>query len=197
MSSPGSVTALVEQLKAGNHEAAQRLWEPYYPRLVALARRRLQNTQRRAADEEDVALSAFASFCRGAEQGRFPRLHDRDNLWGLLVVLTARKAADLAQHNARQKRGGGKVRGDSVADGPEPGPGMDAFPDSDPTPDEAAVLVEEFEKLLAKLTDPELRQIALWKMEGYTHEEVAQRIGRAPVTVNRGLALIRKIFSRG
>src|SRR5262249_36398416 len=63
---------------------------------------------RRAADEEDVALSALASFCRGAEQGRFPRLEDRDDLWALLVVIAARKAVDLRQREGRQKRGGGR-----------------------------------------------------------------------------------------
>jgi hypothetical protein len=51
----------------------------------------------------------------------------------VLVVITVRKAADLARHNARQKRGGGRVRGDSVADGSLPGPGLDAFAGADPT----------------------------------------------------------------
>ena len=65
-----------------------------------------------AADEEDVALSAFDSFCRGAQRGRFPQLDDRDNLWRLLVVITSRKAVDLAQHEGppevrrRRARGG-------------------------------------------------------------------------------------------
>jgi hypothetical protein len=62
----------------------------------------LRATSRRVADEEDVALSAFDSFCAGAERGRFPDLKDRDNLWALLVTITARKAADLAQHNQAQ-----------------------------------------------------------------------------------------------
>ena len=52
---------------------------------------RSYSTCRRAADEEDVALSAFDSFCRGAEQGRFPQLDGRDDLWHLLVVITVRK----------------------------------------------------------------------------------------------------------
>ena len=198
MSSVGSITGLVEQLKAGNRDAAERLWERYYPRLVGLARRRLQNTQRRVADEEDVALSAFDSFCRGAEQGRFPRLSDRDNLWELLVVITARKATDLANHNARGKRGGGRVRGDSVAAGESSaGPGMDAFPADDPTPDVAAQLAEEFERLLDRLADrPDLRQIAMRKMEGHTNAEVAAELGCAEVTVERRLSLIRKLFAR-
>ena len=135
--SPGSVTALIEHLRAGNHEAAQPLWERYYPRLVGLARERLRGTPRRAADEEDVALSAFDSFCRGVEQGRFPDLKDRDGLWALLVLITVRKAADLVQYNRRDRRGGGRVRGDSALAGPDGDTGADGLARieaGDPTP---------------------------------------------------------------
>src|ERR687886_50259 len=94
----GSVTRWLGRLQAGDPAAAQQLWERYFPRLVGLARQRLRGAPRRAADEEDVALSAFDSFCRGVARGRFPQLHDRNNLWGLLVLITARKALNLAQH---------------------------------------------------------------------------------------------------
>ena len=80
LSSPGSVTGLLERLKSGDHEAARLLWQRYFPRLVALARKNLQSAPRRVADEEDAALSAFDSFCRRAEQGQFPDLKDRDGL---------------------------------------------------------------------------------------------------------------------
>src|SRR5207253_6336257 len=89
----------------------QRLWERYFRRLVGLARRKLQDTPRGAADEEDVALSAFDCFCRGAARGLFPQLADRDNLWRLLVTLTARKALQLTRRQPRPKRGGA-VRGE-------------------------------------------------------------------------------------
>ena len=97
----GSVTRWLHELVAGDQAAAQELWNRYFQRLVGLARSKLRGAPRRAADEEDVALSAFDSFCRGAEQGRFPRLDDRDNLWRLLVVITERKACDLVQHEGR------------------------------------------------------------------------------------------------
>src|SRR5262245_51966189 len=100
MSSAGSVTGWLGDLQAGSPEAAQQLWQRYYGRLVGLARLKLRGAARRLADEEDIALSAFDSFCRGAEQGRFPRLDDRDNLWHLLVTLTSRKATNLLRHEA-------------------------------------------------------------------------------------------------
>src|SRR5947209_18345668 len=112
MSSPGSVTRWIGQLKAGDHAAAQELWERYSLRLIRLARKKLQGVRRRVADEEDVALSAFDSFCRGAERGRFAQLRDRNNLWPLLVLITARKAFDLGKYQRQKKRRDDLVRGE-------------------------------------------------------------------------------------
>jgi RNA polymerase sigma factor (sigma-70 family) len=192
-----SLTVLVAQLISGNTSAAQPLWESCYPSLVRLARKHLRGVPRRAADEEDVALSALNSFCRGARNGRFPRLDDRDALWGLLVTITVRKAADLANHARRLKRGGGAVRGDSVVTSASSSdPGMDAFASRAATPALAAELAEEFERLLGLLAGhPQLREIALWKMEGQTNAEVAERLGCSAATVERRLSLIRKILA--
>jgi DNA-directed RNA polymerase specialized sigma24 family protein len=196
-SAPGSITALVERVKAGDHEAARLLWQRYFPRLVGLARKRLQAAPRRVADEEDAALSAFDSFCRRAEQGRFPDLKDRDGLWDLLVVLTARKAADLIKHERRQRRGGGQVHGDSafgpVGGSSSPG-GIDDLEGCEPTPEEAAILAEEVENLLGRLRDPVLRQVAVWKLEGHTNAEIAERQGCSLPTVERRLAIIRRLL---
>jgi DNA-directed RNA polymerase specialized sigma24 family protein len=110
MSSSGSVSDWLAQLAQGDREAVAQLWRRYYPQLVRLALHRLQGAPALRDQAEDVALSAFDSFCRGAEQGRFPDLFDRDDLWRLLVVITARKAATLVRREHRQKRGGGRVQ---------------------------------------------------------------------------------------
>src|SRR5262249_42474905 len=147
----GSVTRWLHELQAGEQAAAQELWNRYFRRLVGLARHKLQGAPRRAADEEDVALSAFDSFCRGVEQGRFPRLDDRDNLWRLLVVITERKACDLVQHEHRQKRGGGNVCGESgladTLDFSEEGAGIDQLASREPTPEMAAQVADECRRL--------------------------------------------------
>src|SRR5262245_41745629 len=109
MTSDGSVSQWIGLLKEGDRAAAQPLWEAYFQRLVALARAQLRNTPRRAADEEDIALSAFDSFCGRAEKGRFPRLEDRNDLWQVLSVITVRKAIDAMRREGRQARGGGRV----------------------------------------------------------------------------------------
>jgi DNA-directed RNA polymerase specialized sigma24 family protein len=191
VSSAGSVTHWVRLLKAGDAAAAQGIWERYFAQLVRLAHRRLQGTTRAANSAEDVALSAFDSFCRGAGNGRFPQLRDRNDLWQLLVLITARKALDVVQHERRQKR----YR-------PVP-PDADAAPDleqilgREPTPEFAAQVAEECQALLTSLGTSELQAVAVWKMEGYTNEEIAAKLGCVPRTVERKLRVIRSIWSQG
>jgi DNA-directed RNA polymerase specialized sigma24 family protein len=193
LSSEGSITCWLSLLKGGDANAAQVLWERYFRRLVALARARLQGTPRRAADEEDVALAAFENFCRGVQEGRFPRLADRDDLWQVLVMLTARQSNRLRQQEARQKRGGGKVQPEADLHG-EDAHRLAEVIGPEPTPEFAAEVVEEYRRLLDKLGDAELCSVAVWKMEGYTLEEIAARLGRSLRTVERKVQLIRKLW---
>lgn len=198
MSPGGEVTAWLRQLKGGDSVAAQNLWQGYFHRLVGLARKKLGDLPRRAVDEEDVALSAFDSFCRGAEQGRFPRLDDRDDLWQILMLLTARKAADLRQRETRLKRGGGQVRGESALLGSgeddEATRAIDQIIGPEPTPEFAAQVAEQCRLLLDALGDEKLRSLALWKMEGSTNEEAATKLGCSLATVERKLRLIRNTW---
>ena len=102
----GSVSGWVQQIIAGDKGVpVEELWERYFHRLVSLASSNLGALPRRVADEEDVALSAFNSFCNGAVGGRFPQLDDRGNLWRLLVTITARKVYQLKLSYGRQKLG--------------------------------------------------------------------------------------------
>ena len=193
MATDGSVSRWIELLKDGDYAAAQPLWERYFDRLVGLARTKLAAGRRRAADEEDVSLAAFDSFCRGAAAGRFPRLADRDDLWRLLVTLTARKAFDQMRDERRLKRGGGAVLGQSALDAVRAGDvaAFERFVGSDPTPESAAMVAEEYRRLLAQLKTDELRTIAIWKMEGYTNDEIAGRLDCATTTIERKLQRIR------
>jgi DNA-directed RNA polymerase specialized sigma24 family protein len=198
MSATGSVSYWIGRLKEGERAAVQRLWEGYFRRLVGLVRAKLRSAPRSLpADAEDVALSAFDSFCRAAEQGRFPRLQDRDDLWQVLVLIAVRKAANLVKHEHCQKRGGGKVVHASALPGGDEGDGP-LFADligRGPDPILDAEVAEECRRLLGLLDDPELKQVALWKMEGDTHAEIAARLGCRPRTVEQMVKLIRRTWA--
>ena len=197
MPSPDSVTRWIELLQAGDHAAVRPLWERYFGQLVLRARAALRGKANLGADAEDVALSAFDSFCRAAQQGRFPNLADRHDLWRLLVVFTARKSSRLLRDASRHKRGGGKVK--TEADLPDPEgaddeEGLAQVVGREPTPEFAAQVAEECQRLFDKLPDEGLRAIALWQMEGRTVDEIAARAGRSARTVARKLALIRALW---
>lgn len=192
--SHNSITLCVQKLRNGDEEAAQRLWESYFHRLVRLARGRLERRAPLVGDEEDVALSAIMSFCRGMERGRFPQLNDRNDLWNVLVTITLHKVLHLMRDEGRLKRGGGRlVLGSSAA-------GSDAdllqqVLGSEPTPEVSAQVAEQAEILLKQLPSQELVDLALMKMEGYTNGEMAQRLQKTERTVERKLNLIRKIWT--
>jgi DNA-directed RNA polymerase specialized sigma24 family protein len=199
MSSDGSITHWIGELKAGEQAAAEPLWQAYFRRLVRLARQKLNGASRRAADEEDVALSAFDSFCRGAEHGRFPQLGDRHDLWRLLVVITARKAIDLRQREQTLKRGGAGRGASGVLEFPPattPAVDLEQVVGSEPTPAFAAEVADECRRLLDRLEDADLRALALLKMEGYTNAEIGGQLGCALATVGRRLHLIRRIWEK-
>jgi len=184
MSAPGSVTQWLGRLQAGDVAGAQPLWERYYRRLVGLARKKLRGNKPRLGDEHDIALSAFHSFCQAAEQGRFPRLSDRKDLWQILVMLTARKTWALVKHEGRKKRCGDAA---TPAD-------LELIIGPEASPEFAAQMAEDFQVLLHKLPDEDLRQLALLKLEGWTNEEIARKLECVARTVERKLSLIRQIW---
>jgi DNA-directed RNA polymerase specialized sigma24 family protein len=189
MSNRDSVTTWISLLKAGDAEAASQLWARYFARLVELARDRLRGLPRGASDEEDVALSAFHSFWQAVGEGRFSRLDNRDDLWQLLVMHTARKAVDERRFQQRQKRGGGASR----LEGEAADVALQAVIGHEPDPQFAALVVEEYEVLLAAL-DEDLRSVALRKLEGYTNEEIAEQLEVSLRTVERKLSVIRGLW---
>ncbi len=194
---PGSVTRMIVGVKAGADEAVEKLWERYSRRIIGLARVRLRGTSRMAANEEDVANSAFGSFCVRAARGEFPRLDKRDDLWRLVARITARKAVHLVEHEHRLKRGSGLVIAHTDLDGSNNGDGsaqLLQIEGLDPTPEFAATMAEECQRLLDSLGDDTLRQVALWKADGYTDEEIAGHLNCSRRTVARKLDLIREMW---
>jgi DNA-directed RNA polymerase specialized sigma24 family protein len=184
-SDSGSVTQFFGQLRTGSPTAAEALWERFFPRLVALARKTLTGRPQRAADADDAAQSAFASFCLRVRAGEY-NIGNRTDLWNLLGVITANKARMQVRREAAAKRGGGRVVGEDAL----------ARPDGSPLPlDEAAILPPadfdlHCEELLDQL-EPELREIAVLRLLGYRNREIAEMHDCTERKVERKLNLIR------
>jgi DNA-directed RNA polymerase specialized sigma24 family protein len=128
-----------------------------------------------ASDEEDAALSGFDSLCAGLAKGQFPQ---------------------LARRRMRQKRGGGHVQ--PACDLDEPDSDDDLLAQavgSEPTPEFAVMVAEEYRRLLERLRDDVLRKVTVLRIEGFTTDAIADQLGCARRTVARQLALIRRILA--
>ena len=192
------VTHWLKAAEIGDDAARQRIWEHYYMRLVGLARTKLREGSKRIADEDDAVIAAFDAFFRGAEEGRFPELEGRDDLWQILVMLTCRKSSDQMKYQDRQRRGSGNVRGESIFMRPgdkDDSVGFDEFEGADATPEFAVEIAENYQHLLSKLGNETLSQIAVWKMEGLQNAEIAERLDTTTRTVERKLNLIRQLWA--
>lgn len=187
MSADGSVTNWIEKLKAGDGDGAQQLWERYYGQLVDLARKHLLGLSRRVSDEEDIALSAFHSFCQAVAGQRYPRLDSRDDLWQLLIMHTTRKAVDQRRYQQRLKRSA-PASADQLA-------AAEDLVGSEPDPQFAALAIEQFRLLLDKLQDQDLQLIALRKLEGYANQEIARLLDCSLRSIERKLAIIRATWA--
>jgi len=199
MSASDEVTLWIGKLCDGDGKAAQAIWNQYFERLAHFARKKFDRLPCRVADEEDVALSALNSLCRGAAAGRFPQLSDRQDLWRVLVTIAARKVYGQMRRQRASKRGGGKVRGESVflqPDGDDDAAGIEQALGREPSPELANMVAEDCQRMLDRLDDTTLRQIALLKLEGYTSEEIAERLGCVLRTVERKLERIREKWSK-
>jgi DNA-directed RNA polymerase specialized sigma24 family protein len=200
MNSLTAVSLWVRQLKDGDPCAAQQLWNTYFRRMAKVARAKLQGSRIRVADEEDVALSAFESFCRRAQEGRFSQSNEHADPWPLLLALTAHKAIDLLRYERRIKRGGAGQQCISPLDPGEPADSETSLLQligQEPDPHATLQIAEEFQEMLDRFSDTILRSIALWKMEGFTSEEIASKLGCTTRTVERKLRLIRSEWNRG
>jgi len=193
-----SVTQWIQDLKEGRDEAASRLVGRYFERVMAIARQKLDPRVRRVEDAEDVANHVFASLCRRAAEGEFALLANRDELWRLLIAMTARKAASAGRRWHAMKRGRGAVRGESAvapAPGLEGGPGpagFDRFFAEEPTPRDYAVMAETLDEWMEQLGDDTLRRVVRLKLEGHTQREIAGQLGVTERSVERKIQRVRQ-----
>jgi len=189
-----SISEWFGRLKAGEAEAAQRLWNRYSSDLLRFAKQRLSTSPNGMADEEDIAQSVFGSIWRGATEGRFAEVTTRDELWWLLLGITKRKAVDHIRRETAQKRRRRQEPPDlqnDVAQQPAWQFSLDDLVSSSPTPDFLVALEDQYSRLLGLLRDDRLREIAILRIEGYTVAEIADRMSIGLRAVERKLQLIR------
>lgn len=176
--------------KAGDQKAAQDLFERYVDRLVKLARNRLDQRLARRVDAEDIVQSVFRTFFHRAKEDRFD-FKDNDDVSKLLVRITVHKTLRQIAFHRRGKRDakqeiGANREGDELL--------LDQL-NREPSPDEAAALVDEMDFFLSKL-QPEERTILEMRMEGFNNQEISEKLGISDRKIRRLLERLRGLAKR-
>jgi RNA polymerase sigma-70 factor (ECF subfamily) len=188
MTEPESDHDLVERWRKGDGDAAKLLFNRYSERLVELARHRIGQRLARRVDPEDVVQSVFRTFFKRAKDGRFS-IEDPDDLAKLLVKITVHKTLRQVNHNKAAKRdltleasGGGDENQEMLAQ----------VLNREPTPDAINTFLDQLEHVFGQLDDQE-KQILELRLENYSTEEIAKKLGTYDRKIRRVMERIRKV----
>ena len=186
----GSISRWIPRLRECDDSATMRIWDRYKAQMRAVAHRELGSTPRSVADEDDVVVSAFAAFLRRTSAGAYDSMSNRDDLWRLLGTITRTYAWKQSRFLTRLRRfvtQGDRQRDEDI---------LKSLIGRNPPPEMLVSLSETLAKLLHKLEAPELRELAMDRLSGYTNEEIATKQGRSVRTIERRLAMVRSVWER-
>lgn len=176
-----SITRLIDELKSGDekkkNEAIAKLWETYFERLCAVARKHLTSKAKRVNDADDVLVSVFDALHGKVIAGDSLNALDRDSLWQVLLRMTLDNAIKRNRSEGRHRRGGANT----------PEPLIEELISKEPTADD----VELFEELMDGLIEPDLIRIASMRLEGHSIEEIALELDLSERTIQRKLRVIK------
>ncbi len=188
MSSGGSFTKLISPFKDGDEQALEMLRQRCWPILVNLAHKKLGGGRRAEMEDEDVAQEAFWGFYRSFKAGKVPRLENRQHLFAVLTLITARKAANRFPRgkNAKQVRVQGESELKFLAGGGESSSldGLAQIVDSAFGPAEQASLKDLLSRFFDALPD-DLRDIAERWYAGCANRDIAAATGWSVQTIRQ------------
>jgi RNA polymerase sigma factor (sigma-70 family) len=179
---------LVRQWRAGDQEAAGKLFHRYVDRLIALARGHLSARLSSRVDAEEVVQSAYRCFFVLAREGRYD-LERGGDLWQMLVTITLHKLQQHVDYHSAQKRA---VSREEPLAGEESLAALQTqLLAREPSPADAVALSDELERALAALGARERRIIEL-RLQGLKVEEIANDLNSSERTIWRALERFKK-----
>ena len=157
--------------RVGHDSMAQQVFDRYADRLIALARRRISQRLASRLDPEDVVQSVFRTFFQHAREGQFC-IDDQDDLCKLLVRITVHKTLRQVAFHKAAKRDVSMEMGQGV----EAQSHLEESLDREPTSDEAVAFLDHLEHFLTVFS-PQERTIIEMRMQGYSNDEIVQKLG--------------------
>lgn len=191
MTPPGSVTNWLRAIETGDNDAAQQLWNRYSAEMHGVAQRRMRRLKPKdILDEDDIVSGAFAAICLAARKGLLVKVGNRNELWGLMIVIIHRKVGQREEYVSAAKRDALQTvsQVDRLQDF---GSRLERLAAADSGVLSQLIQVEAADVLLRKLDDPDHRAVAVLKLAGYTNDEIATELGYARRTIQRMLSLIK------
>lgn len=170
---------LVCLLKAGDSRAISDLWDSYVPRLIRIAGGMMRGAP--LNNSEDIAHSAFKSFCLRVRDGHFGELTRRSELWSLLLTITVRKV----YREFRRNRKGHTVNLSDL---------IDHIAAHQPSTEEVIEALDTWEYLMRILPDDETREIVGLRLEGMTLKQIAEAKSVSLSKVERRTRLAKNLW---
>ena len=188
-----SISTSLRRLKSGDTSAANEIYCRYFEDVVRLIEKRLVN--KRVFDGEDLANEVFEKLIRAIQEDQFSRLHDRNDLWQLLVVFSKRRTVDAIRYLHADVRN--REVGESVFEALNRQDGertLEQFA-GPPTYSDAEQLSQSLKELLEVLEKhTELHEIAKLRLMGYSHTEIAGKYSVSEKTIQRKLRLAGQLW---
>jgi RNA polymerase sigma factor (sigma-70 family) len=195
--SPGSVTRCIQQLKAGDLDAFEKIWQHYFEELLEVARGVMRQRKKWSiVDEDDIVQNALLSVCRGFPKNKsYENVNSRESLWPILVAITKFKVADNFRRENAAKRGAGRVVSEANLERKDDNStrvGLaQLVADEAPRPQDIAEMSEQLTILMGLLPRDDLKQIARLHLEGWKNHQIAEELEISTRSVERKLALVR------
>ncbi len=178
------IGSILDGLRTGSDRAAESVFRRFSHRLIALAGSRLDEALQAKVDPEDVIQSVFRSFFDRYAKGQFEP-EDWGEIWTILTVITIRKCRNKQLHFRMKRRDVGRECR-PVTEATD----VLAAVSREPTPEQAAVLTETLEGVMANLSHVQ-RVILSLHLQGLSVGEIGQSINRTERTVRRILQHVR------
>jgi len=179
---PGSITRHLQDFRAGDDEAASRLWKRCVRLLLMQAEKLLDGRNLRVADQDDMANVVFTEICQGLHSGQYDRIQDRKNLWRLMWTITRRRAINhRRRYNSPRRIVDAALPVDSASN---------CF---DPSSDDQQVVDWMFD-LQDCLPNPALKEIASLLIAGHSDEFIAGKTAHSLRTVERKVRVIEDLW---
>jgi RNA polymerase sigma factor (sigma-70 family) len=203
-----SVRRSIAELDSDREAAERKLFEQFYPCLIAAISRRRKDlgVDDRGESTADAAMSAFIDLSKGVASGRFHPLDEPRQFMAILMTIANEKVIHQRRRQNRKKRNPRRVLDEArlaqIA-GDEDMIALDQFAAEEPSAESKAEIRGEIFRIREALDDEGLRQVFDLMLEGftkspdgYTNDEIAAQIDRSGRTVQRRIQRIISIASQ-